>query len=42
MFMMLGGKAEIDKLKKTMNETAGLVQALKFELNRRKSSFAQC
>ncbi|TKY52900.1 hypothetical protein E2542_SST24422 [Spatholobus suberectus] len=40
MYMMSAGKAEINKLNKTMNETAKLVQELKSELNRRKSSRA--
>ncbi|KAJ1387684.1 hypothetical protein SESBI_39751 [Sesbania bispinosa] len=38
MFMMSAGKAEINKLTKTMDETAKLVQELKSEFNRRKSS----
>ena len=40
MCMMSAGKAEINKLNKTMDETAKLVQELKSELNRRKSSHA--
>ncbi|KAH1101414.1 hypothetical protein GLYMA_13G137900v4 [Glycine max] len=40
MYMMSAGKAEINKLNKTMDETAKLVQELKSELNRRKSSHA--
>lgn len=40
MFMMSARKAEIDELNKTMDETAKLVQELKSELNRRKSSRA--
>ncbi|CAJ1968484.1 unnamed protein product [Sphenostylis stenocarpa] len=38
MYMMSAGKAEINKLNKTMNETVKLVQELKSEVNRRKSS----
>ncbi|KAK7355723.1 hypothetical protein VNO80_14983 [Phaseolus coccineus] len=38
MYMMSAGKAEINKLSKTMNETAKLVQELKSEVNKRKSS----
>ncbi|KAJ1398479.1 hypothetical protein SESBI_31079 [Sesbania bispinosa] len=37
MFMMSAGKAEINKLTKTTDETAKLVQELKSEFNRRKS-----
>ncbi|XP_020222753.1 uncharacterized protein LOC109805165 [Cajanus cajan] len=38
MCMMSAGKAEINKLNKTVDETAKLVQELKAEINRRKSS----
>jgi len=38
MYMMSAGKAEINKLNETMNETAKLVQELKSEVNNRKSS----
>lgn len=38
MHMMSAGKAEINKLNETMNETAKLVQELKSEVNKRKSS----
>jgi len=38
MYMMFAGKAEINKLNKTLNETAKLVQELKSEVNKRKSS----
>ncbi|RDY07123.1 hypothetical protein CR513_08796, partial [Mucuna pruriens] len=38
MCMMSDGKAEINKLNKTMDETAKLVQELKSEIDRRKSS----
>ncbi|XP_061350545.1 uncharacterized protein LOC133295708 [Gastrolobium bilobum] len=40
MYMMSAGKAEINKLNMTVDETAKLVQELKSELNRRKSSCA--
>jgi len=38
MYMMSAGKAEINKLNETMNETAKLVQELKSEVHKRKSS----
>ncbi|XP_027363055.1 uncharacterized protein LOC113870793 [Abrus precatorius] len=37
MYMMSAGKAEINKVKRTMDETIKLVRELKSELNRRKS-----
>ncbi|KAJ7976993.1 POLAR LOCALIZATION DURING ASYMMETRIC DIVISION AND protein [Quillaja saponaria] len=41
MYMMSTGKAEISKLNKAINETAAVVQELKSELSRRKSSHNQ-
>lgn len=38
MYMMSAGKSEISKLNRTMDETAKVVQELKSELHRRKSS----
>ena len=37
---MMAGKAEISELTETMNETAKIVEEIKFELGRRKSSCA--
>ncbi|XP_024186840.1 protein POLAR-like 1 isoform X2 [Rosa chinensis] len=41
MYMMTAGKAEINKLNTTMDETAKVVQELKSELNKRKASQSQ-
>ncbi|KAJ7972431.1 POLAR LOCALIZATION DURING ASYMMETRIC DIVISION AND protein [Quillaja saponaria] len=41
MYMMSTGKSEISKLNKAMDETAGVVEELKSELHRRKSSRRQ-
>ncbi|KAL6133364.1 hypothetical protein ACLB2K_065601 [Fragaria x ananassa] len=41
MYMMTAGKADINKLNTTMDETAKVVQELKSELNKRKASQSQ-
>ncbi|KAJ8422921.1 hypothetical protein Cgig2_010431 [Carnegiea gigantea] len=41
MYMMSAGKAEVNKLSKTIDDTAKVRHELKFELNKQKSSHSQ-